>query len=287
MFWQQIANGITIGSIYALIALGLTMVYGVLRVLHIAHAGIYAFGAYAGLVAFRLVGNFWLSLIVGMALSAVAGLLVQHFIYAPLLSRERIVPLIASIGLFISLEEVFRILGGPYVLPYPAKSGLQAVNLGNVRLTEHQILIFVITFPLLGLLWFIMNKTKIGMAMRATSQDMEIVSAMGINAERMVAVNFLIGSALAGAAGVLVGVYYNSVYPTMGSMPAYKALAIIVLGGLGSIPGAVIAALFIGLSETLLMGLEFIKIPLPRDALAFIIMIAILMFRPHGLLGKK
>lgn len=285
MFWQQLANGITIGSIYALIALGLTMVYGVLRILHIAHAGIYAFGAYSGLVAFRLVGNFWLSFVIAMILSAGAGYLVQHFLYAPLLSRSRIVPLIASIGLFISLEEVFRILGGPYVLPYPAKTGFSAITLGSIRITEYQILIFAITFPLLALLWYIMNKTKIGLAMRATSQDMEIVSAMGIHADRMVAVNFLIGSALAGAAGVLVGVYFNSVYPTMGSVPAYKALAIIVLGGLGSVPGAVIAALFIGLSETLLMGL--LTIPLPRDALAFIIMIAVLMFRPHGLLGKE
>lgn len=285
MFWQQLANGITIGSIYALIALGLTMVYGVLRILHIAHAGIYAFGAYSGLVAFRLVGNFWLSFVIAMILSAGAGYLVQHFLYAPLLSRPRIVPLIASIGLFISLEEVFRILGGPYVLPYPAQTGFSAVTLGSVRITEYQILIFVITFPLLGILWYIMNKTKIGLAMRATSQDMEIVSAMGIHADRMVAVNFLIGSALAGAAGVLVGVYFNSVYPTMGSVPAYKALAIIVLGGLGSVPGAVIAAMFIGLSETLLMGM--LAIPLPRDALAFIIMIAVLMFRPHGLLGKE
>lgn len=285
MFWQQLANGITIGSIYALIALGLTMVYSVLRVLHIAHAGIYAFGAYAGVVSFRLTGSFWLSLILAMLLSAGAGLLVQHFIYAPLLSRARIVPLIASIGLFIALEEVFRIVWGPYVLPYPAQSGLQAITIGDIRITENQVLIVVITFPLLAILWFIMNKTKLGLAMRATSQDMEIVSTMGINAERIVAVNFLIGSALAGAAGVLVGVYFNSVYPTMGAIPAYKALAIIVLGGLGSVPGAVIAAIFIGLSETLLMGM--LTIPLPRDALAFIILIAVLMFRPHGLLGKK
>ncbi len=285
MFWQQLVNGITIGSIYALIALGLTMVYGVLRVLHIAHAGIYAFGAYAGLLSFRITGSFWLSLILGMLLSAGAGILIQHFIYAPLLSRARIVPLIASIGLFIALGEIFRIIGGPYVLAYPAQSGFAPITLGDIRITEHQVLIVVITFPLLGILWFIMNKTKVGLAMRAASQDMEIVSAMGIHTGRIVALNFFIGSALAGAAGVLVGVYFNSVYPTMGDIPAYKALAIIVLGGLGSIPGAVIAALFIGLAETLLMGM--ITIPLPRDALAFIMMIALLMFRPHGLLGKR
>jgi branched-chain amino acid transport system permease protein len=145
-------------------------------------------------------------------------------------------------------------------------------------------LVFIVTFILLGLLWFIMNRTRTGLAMKATFQDMEIASVMGVNVSRTVALNFLIGSSLAGAAGVLVGVYYNSVYPTMGSIPAYKALAIIVLGGLGSIPGTVLGAFFIGLSETMLIGI--VQVPFPRDGLAFVIMILVLMFRPFGILGK-
>jgi branched-chain amino acid transport system permease protein len=285
VIWQQIANGLAIGSVYALIALGLTMVYGVLRILHIAHAGVYALGAYLGLLAFRLVPNFWLALCAAIVGCALAGIIVQRLLYLPLLGRPRIVPLIASIGLFIAMEEIFRIIAGPYVISFPANPGLGDVRWGAVRITNNQVLVFLVTFSLLAVLWFIMNRTKLGLAMQGTSQDLAMASVMGINTGRIVATNFLIGSALAGAAGVLVGVYFNSVYPTMGSIPAYKALAIIVLGGLGSIPGTVLGGLLIGLGETMLLGL--INVPFPRDALAFIMMILILMFRPYGLLGKE
>ncbi|NIO04125.1 MAG: branched-chain amino acid ABC transporter permease [Proteobacteria bacterium] len=285
MIWQQFANGLAIGSVYALIALGLTMVYGVLRILHIAHAGVYALGAYVGLFVFRFIPNFWLALAITMVASSFAGVILQRYLYAPLLALPRIVPLIASIGLFIALEEIFRLIAGPYIIAFPADPGLGSIEWGIVRITNNQFLVFLVTFSLLTILWFVMSRTKLGLAMKATSQDLEIASVMGINTERIIATNFLIGSALAGAAGVLVGVYFNSVYPTMGSIPAYKALAIIVLGGLGSIPGTVLGGLLIGLGETLLLGL--INIPFPRDALAFIIMIIILMFRPYGLLGKE
>lgn len=285
MIWQQFANGLAIGSVYALIALGLTMVYGVLRILHIAHAGVYALGGYVGLLVFRLVPNFWLSLALTMVVCSLAGVIVQRYLYMPLLALPRIVPLIASIGLFIAMEEIFRLIAGPYVISFPADPGLGSIQWGVVRITSNQLLVFLVTFGLLAILWFIMRRTKLGLAMQATSQDLEIASVMGINTEGIVATNFLIGSALAGAAGVLVGVYFNSVYPTMGSIPAYKALAIIVLGGLGSIPGTVLGGLLIGLGETMVLGLT--DIPFPRDALAFIIMIPILMFRPYGLLGKE
>jgi branched-chain amino acid transport system permease protein len=285
VIWQQFANGLAIGSVYALIALGLTMVYGVLRILHIAHAGVYALGGYVGLLVFRLVPNFWLSLALTMVVCSLAGVIVQRYLYMPLLALPRIVPLIASIGLFIAMEEIFRLIAGPYVISFPADPGLGSIQWGVVRITSNQLLVFLVTFGLLAILWFIMRRTKLGLAMQATSQDLEIASVMGINTEGIVATNFLIGSALAGAAGVLVGVYFNSVYPTMGSIPAYKALAIIVLGGLGSIPGTVLGGLLIGLGETMVLGLT--DIPFPRDALAFIIMIPILMFRPYGLLGKE
>ncbi len=285
MIWQQFANGLAIGSVYALIALGLTMVYGVLRILHIAHAGVYALGGYLGLLAFRLVPNFWLALFLAMVGCAVAGILIQRYLYMPLLALSRIVPLIASIGLFIAMEEIFRLVAGPYILAFPADPGLGSIQWRLVRITNNQLLVFLVTFALLAILWFIISRTKLGLAMQATAQDLETASVMGINTERIIAINFIIGSALAGAAGVLVGVYFNSVYPTMGSIPAYKALAIIVLGGLGSITGTVLGGLLIGLGETLLLGL--INVPFPRDALAFIIMILILMFRPYGILGKE
>lgn len=284
MIWQQIANGIATGAVYALTTLGLTMVYGVLRVLHVAHAGIYALGAYSGVVAFRLLGNFWLSLAVAMVVCAVIGVLVERFLYAPLLHLPRIVPLIGSIGLFIAMEEAFRIVAGPYALAYDAEIRFPALSVGPLHLSSPQSLIFTVTLGLLSLLWLLLSRSSVGLSMRATAMDAETTSTFGVNTRLVVTLNFIIGSALAGAAGVLIGVYDNQVWPTMGSIPAYKCLAIVVLGGLGNIPGSVLASFLIGLAETLLIGV--VAIPFPRDALAFVAMILVLMFRPHGLLGK-
>jgi len=284
MFWQQLANGIAIGSVYALISLGLTMVYGILRILHVAHAGIYALGAYIGWFFFRLIGEFWLSLLIGMAGSALAGYLVERILYTPLLHLPRIAPLIVSIGLFTAMEEAFRIVAGPHTLTYNAKIGLGNLSIGSFQFTETQLLIVIVTFLILIILWAILSRTRIGLAMRACAMDAETASSFGVNVKAIVAINFIIGSAMAGAAGVLIGVYDNQVWPTMGSIPAYKALAIVVLGGLGNIPGTVLASLVIGLLETFFIGI--LAIPFPRDAVAFVAMILVLMFRPYGLLGK-
>jgi len=284
MLWQQLANGIAIGSVYALISLGLTMVYGILRILHVAHAGIYALGAYIGWIAFRLIGEFWLSLFIGMAGSALAGYLVERFLYTPLLHLPRIAPLIVSIGLFIVMEEAFRIIAGPHTLVYNARVGIGDLSIGSFHLTETQILILLVTLVILIFLWTFLTRSRTGLAMRACAMDAETASSFGVNVNGVIAVNFLIGSAMAGAAGVLIGVYDNQVWPTMGSIPAYKALAIVVLGGLGNIPGTVIASLVVGLAETFFIGV--LAIPFPRDAVAFIAMILVLMFKPYGLLGK-
>jgi len=284
MLIQQLANGIAIGSVYALISLGLTMVYGILRILHVAHAGIYALGAYIGWFSFRLIGDFWLSLLIGMAGSALAGYLVERFLYSPLLHLPRIAPLIVSIGLFITMEEAFRIIAGPHTLTYNASIGLGNLSIGSFHLTETQILILLVTGVTLAILWAILIRTRTGLAMRACAMDVETAASFGINVSGIIAINFLLGSAMAGAAGVLIGVYDNQVWPTMGSIPAYKALAIVVLGGLGNIPGTVLASLVVGLAETFFIGV--LAIPFPRDAVAFIAMILVLMFRPYGLLGK-
>ncbi|HEX7372593.1 MAG TPA: branched-chain amino acid ABC transporter permease [Thermodesulfobacteriota bacterium] len=284
MLWQQLANGIAVGSVYALISLGLTMVYGILRILHVAHAGIYTLGAYVGLLAFRFVGDFWLSLLVGMAGAAAAGYLVERLLYTPLLHLPRIAPLIASIGLFTAMEEGFRIVAGPHTLTYNAPIGLGSISFGSFRLTETQVLILLVTFGILIFLWAFLTKTRMGLAMRACAMDAETTSSFGANVSAIIALNFLIGSAMAGAAGVLIGVYDNQVWPTMGSIPAYKALAIVVLGGLGNIPGTVLASFIVGLAETFFIGI--LAIPFPRDAVAFLAMILVLMFKPYGLLGK-
>jgi branched-chain amino acid transport system permease protein len=284
MLWQQLANGIAVGSVYALISLGLTMVYGILRILHVAHAGIYTLGAYVGLLAFRLIGDFWLSLLVGMAGAAAAGYLVERLLYTPLLHLPRIAPLIVSIGLFTAMEEGFRIVAGPHTLTYNASIGLGSISFGSFQLTETQVLILLVTFGILIFLWAFLTKTRMGLAMRACAMDAETASSFGANVSAIIAVNFLLGSAMAGAAGVLIGVYDNQVWPTMGSIPAYKALAIVVLGGLGNIPGTVLASFIVGLAETFFIGI--LAIPFPRDAVAFLAMILVLMFKPYGLLGK-
>jgi branched-chain amino acid transport system permease protein len=284
MIWQQLANGIAVGSVYALISLGLTMVYGILRILHVAHAGIYTLGAYVGLLSFRLVDNFWLSLVAGMVGAAVAGYLVERFLYTPILHLTRIAPLIASIGLFTAMEEAFRIVAGPHTLVYNARVGLGDLSIGSFRLTETQVLILLVSFLILLFLWLFLTRSKMGLAMRACALDLETASSFGVNVSAVIAMNFIIGSLMAGAAGVLIGVYDNQVWPTMGSIPAYKALAIVVLGGLGSIPGTVLASIVVGLSETFFIGV--LSVPFPRDAVAFMAMILVLMFRPYGLLGK-
>lgn len=285
MLAQQIVNGITIGSIYALIALGLTMVYGVLKILHIAHAGVYAMGAYLGLWVYRMIPSLFVAMIAAMVLSGVAGIVIERFLYKSMLDKSRIVPLIASIGLFIAMEEAFRIISGPYVKAFPVHFKVKPWILGSVRISAPQMLVIGVTLVILFLLWWVITKTRMGKALQAVSMDREMAEALGVATDRIISLSFFISSALAGAAGVLVGVFYNSVYPTMGDIPAYKALAIIVLGGMGSIPGTLIGGILVGVAETFLIG--FVNIPLPRDALAFLVMIAVLMFRPYGLLGKE
>jgi branched-chain amino acid transport system permease protein len=182
------------------------------------------------------------------------------------------------------MEEGFRIAAGPHTLTYNAHIGLGSISFGNFHLTETQVLILLVTLGILIFLWAFLTKTRMGLAMRACAMDAETTSSFGANVNAIIAMNFLLGSAMAGAAGVLIGVYDNQVWPTMGSIPAYKALAIVVLGGLGNIPGTVLASILVGLAETFFIGV--LAIPFPRDAVAFLAMILVLMFKPYGLLGK-
>jgi branched-chain amino acid transport system permease protein len=281
---QQLVNGLTVGSLYALMALGLTMVYGVLRVLHIAHAAVFTLGAYGGLWAFRATGSFWAALAAAMASAVLAGLAMERWVYWPLLGKPPIATLIASIGVFIGLEEVFRIVAGPQPYSLDVPLLLPDVRVGPVLVTAPQLLVIAVTIALLGALWLFITRTSLGLALRATSQDRDMAAACGMNVRRVVMLNFALGSALAGAAGVLVGIYYNSVSPTMGGVTGYKGLAIIVLGGMGSIPGTVLGGLLVGVVETILISL--VDFALPRDAWAFLAMIAVFLFRPQGLLGR-
>jgi branched-chain amino acid transport system permease protein len=185
----------------------------------------------------------------------------------------------------LTIEEICRLVAGPQILTFSAKLPFPDLDVAGVHLSSTLIAVYVITAVILVFLWVLINRTELGLAMRATSQDMAIAGAQGINSHFIVSLTFVIGSAIAAVGGILVGIYYNQVYPTMGAVPAYKTLALIVVGGMGSVSGAVIAALLLGLAETLLIG--YLNVPFPRDALAFVAMIGVLVWRSEGLLGSR
>ncbi len=285
LFLEQILNGIAMGSIYALVTLGLALVYGILRILHVAHAAVYTVGAYIGLLVFKLTGSLILTFLGGMLACSILGVLIERFVYFPLLKYPPYVPLIGSIAVMLSIEELCRLIAGPYILTFPATLPFPEIHLGRITVSSTLMAVYCITAAVLVFLWYISTHTEMGLAMRATSQDIPIADAMGINSHLVISSTFIIGSSIASIAGILVGIYYNQVYPTMGAVPAYKTLALIVVGGMGSVPGAVIASLLLGVAETILIG--YANIPLPRDALAFIAMIGVLMWRSEGLMGSR
>ncbi|MEW6031847.1 MAG: branched-chain amino acid ABC transporter permease [Bacillota bacterium] len=284
MVVQQIANGLVLGSLYALVALGLTLVYGVLRILHVAHAGVFVLGAYVGVLVYLPTGSLALAIVSAAVVCSLAGLIMYRFLYRPVLGRPPLVPLIISIGAFMFLEDLYRLVMGPYIKSLPVTIRAAGFETAAVRLTGYQLFIVAAAAGLLLGLWWLMRGTRLGLAWRASAQDLETAAAHGINTDVIIGVCFVIGSAIAAVAGVMVGGYYNQVYPSMGSVPAYKALAVIVLGGMGSVPGTVIAGLALGLAETLTM--VWVGTFLPRDAIAFLVLILMLLVKPTGLLGR-
>ena len=286
LFIELFFQGIVQGSIYALIALGLTLVYGLLRILHVAHAALFTLGGYLGVIVTNATGSFALATAVAMIVVGFVGIAVYKLAYEPLLSRPPFIALIASIGMFIASEEIFRIIFGPYGLSYtnPPMQGYFELS-GGFFLKYGEALVIALSVVMLVVLgWFSAN-TRLGVSWRATVTDPDMARAFGINTQNVRYMNFFIGSALAAAAGVLAAMLNNLVEPSMGSVASYKALAIIVLGGLGSIRGTLVAAMAIGIIES--FGTIYIGHLLDRDALAFAFLIVVLMIRPQGLLGAK
>jgi branched-chain amino acid transport system permease protein len=279
-------NGLVFGCMYALMAVGLTLVYGLLRILHIAHAAVYAFGAYVAVIVANATGAIALGVIAAMGAAAVLGIGIYRFLYAPLLAYPPYVPMIASIGLLVFMEDGFRIAFGEQGLtfarnPYPT----QLHEFLGLTVNTVQIAIVVAATVCLLLLASFTARTRIGIGWRATVSDPRIAESFGVDAIKVRYLNFAIGSALAGLAGALIGVLNNFVEPTMGFVVSYKALAIIVVGGLGSLRGTLIASLALGLVES--YGTIFVGRFLDRDAIAFLFLIAVLIARPRGLGGVK
>ena len=283
---QQIVNGITLGSIYALMALGYTMVYGIIRLINFAHADIYMIGAYTGYFCMTFLNlGFLASLVIAMAVCSLLGMVIEKIAYRPLRNAARISVLITAIGVSLFLEYGTMFFVKANVRTYPDMTGLlvKKINLGSIVISMQQIFLVAITLILMGLLQFIVKRTRIGRAMRAVSMDKDAAELMGINVNSTISFTFGLGSALAGAAGVLVGVYYNTINPLMGVVPGLKAFIAAVFGGIGIIPGAMIGGYFIGAVEVLVAGYGN---SMYRDAVVFGILILILIIKPSGLLGK-
>ena len=284
-FLQQIVNGLSLGSTYALIALGYAMVYGIIKLINFAHGDIYMLGAYIGFAVITKLGlGFFPALIIAMVLCAIIGILTERIAYKPLRNSARITLLITAIGVSFFMEYVMVYFVGANVRAFPDIIPKTQYHLGNVVINLQQIVILCTTIALMVLLQFIVHKTKIGKAMRAVSADRDAAELMGINVNRTISATFAIGSALAGAGGVMVGMFYNSINPLMGMMPGLKAFVAAVFGGIGIIPGAMIGGFGIGLIETLVSGYGS---SMYKDAVVFAILILVLIFKPAGLLGKN
>ncbi|GFZ30705.1 branched-chain amino acid ABC transporter permease [Clostridium zeae] len=281
---QQLINGLSLGSIYALLALGYTMVYGIIQLINFAHGDIYMIGAFAGFfVATKLNLSFLPTLIIAMIVSAVLGIVIEKVAYKPLRKSPRITLLITAIGVSLLLENGMRFIVGPAPKSFPSLIESAKINIGSLQVTNIQLITLGVSLLLVVLLQFIVYRTKVGKAMRAASFDIEAASLMGINVNNTISFTFALGSALAGAAGVLVALAWTTIDPYMGMMPGIKAFVAAVLGGIGVIPGALIGGLFMGVAETLTKAYISTRL---SDAIAFSILIIVLLIKPSGLLGK-
>lgn len=293
-FVQQLINGLNIGAIYALIALGYTMVYGILRLINFAHGDIYMVGAFAGyFIALKMgLGPSWGGLIFvligSMVVAAVFGMVIERFAYRPVRKYARMTTLITAIGVSLLLENLFVALFGGQGRGFPQLMNDTTFHLfGNAAISKSQILIFVVSILLMLMLQWIIFKTKVGTAMRAVSFNLNSAKLMGINTDAIIMFTFALGSALAAAGGVLTAQYSPTIDPLMGITTGLKAFVAAVLGGIGNIPGAVLGGLLIGVAETMVVGYgSSIGIASTyRDAVAFAILILVLLLRPSGILG--
>ena len=291
-FLQHIINGLSLGSIYALIALGYTMVYGVLQLINFAHSDVYMIGAFTAYYAaqwFGLqnqpgVGTLISLLVAAMAGCAALGLFIERFAYRPLRKAPKLNILITAIGVSLFLQYTGQVIFGadPKVFPPVLRDSVIA-DFGIVQLKMMDVTVLAVTLIMMVLLNILIFKTKVGRAMRAVSTNMVVASMMGVNTDRIISMTFALGSALAGVGSVLVGMKYPKIDPFMGTMIGLKAFVAAVLGGIGSISGAVLGGVLMGLSEEMVVGYFSSTY---RDALAFGLLIIILIFRPAGLLGK-
>jgi branched-chain amino acid transport system permease protein len=284
---QQLINAVSIGSLYALMAIGLSMVFGILRLINFAHGDLIMVGSYVALLLLMVGLPFPVAAIAGVAASTIAGLVMERVAYRPLRGAHEVAMLLTSFSVTIFLENLAIIIFRPTSRAFPAPALLRGViELGQLRLASLDLIAIVVAAVLLIALTLFVTRTNIGISMRAAAQDLVAAQLMGINVNRVIAVAFAIGSFLAGIVGLLWSVRVGKVDPLMGFNPVLKAFIASVIGGLGSLPGAVIGGYVLGALEILLQGLLPAALNPYRDAFVYAILIALLLFRPSGILGS-
>ncbi len=295
-FIQQLINGLTLGSIYGLIAIGYTMVYGIIGMVNFAHGDVFMLAAFIALILFLAltqllgIGSLGLALLIvlvlGMALTSLWGWVIEKLAYRPLRGSFRLAPLISAIGMSIFLSNFVQLVQGPRNKSLePILSNVITLPIGNgtVTLAEKQLVIMIVTAVLLGVLWYVVQRTSLGRAQRACEQDRKMAALLGVDVDRTISITFIMGAALASVAGLLWMTYYGVVSFSDGFVPGVKAFTAAVLGGIGSLPGAVLGGLLIGLIETFwsaYFSLDY------KDVAAFSILAIVLIFMPSGLLGR-
>lgn len=293
MFFQQIVSGLAVGSIYALTAIGYTMVYGILFFVNFAHGDIYMLGTYCAFFFFSFltagsagsvsVPQFLICIIPSMAACSVIGVLLERFAYRPIRKGSRLSAMISALGASLFLCNTAMYLFGSQTRPMPKLFAGQYFTVGGTIISYIQVAILTVSVILMLALHLFIKHTKLGKAIRAVSDDQNAAVLMGINMDLVISATFAIGSALAGAAGIMVGIYYGAVYPTMGSVAGLKAFTAAILGGIGNIPGAMLGGIMLGLIESL--GGAYISFGY-RDAIAFCVLIIVLWLMPTGILRK-
>ncbi|MGI6467711.1 MAG: branched-chain amino acid ABC transporter permease [Syntrophomonadaceae bacterium] len=285
-FLQQLLNGLSLGAIYALIALGYTMVYGIILLINFAHGDIMMVGAYVGFFSITMLGsNVIMAILFAMLACAVLGVLIEKIAYRPLRNSTRIAALITAIGASLFLEYVTIFFLTPQQRVFPAEAfPLHQYQIIGLYISNKDIFIIILAVVLMVLLQYIVKHTRAGKAMRAVSLDREAAMLMGISVDKTISFTFALGSALAAAAGVLIGLYYGTINPLMGIIPGLKAFVAAVLGGIGIIPGAMVGGFVMGILETMVSGYGS---SMYRDAVAFGVLILILLIKPTGIFGRN
>ena len=295
-FLQQLINGLTLGSIYGLIAIGYTMVYGIIGMVNFAHGDVFMVSAFIALILFLILTQILgiaafgfallIVLVLGMVLTSLWGWVIERLAYRPLRGSFRLAPLISAIGMSIFLSNFVQLMQGPNnksIEPILSNVLVIPIGAGTVTLAEKQLLIMVVTAALLAILWYVVQRTSLGRAQRACEQDRQMAALLGVDVNRTISLTFIMGAALAAVAGLLWMTYYGVVSFSDGFVPGIKAFTAAVLGGIGSLPGAVLGGLLIGLIETFWSGYFSIDY---KDVAAFSILAIVLIFMPSGLLGR-